>query len=1045
MYKDEIFDFSEKYSIDFENEKFEEILDAICRRANVDYEIRNRQIILKEKSSSSSRKNVQENITVSGKITDSSGVPLPGATVVVKGTTTGIITDVDGKYSIANVPGDATLVFSFVGMKTQEILVDGKTMIDVLMEEDAIGIDEVVAIGYGTMKKSNLTGSVLSVDMKGKEMSVSIDLPQALQGYLPGVNATGGGAAGTSGSFSIRGQTSLSASDNPLIVIDGIIFNGDISNININDVESIDVLKDASAAAVYGARSANGVIIITTKHGAESEKPLFDFNMSYGFQDISTTKRMDVMNGDQYAIRLVDYYYQQELNTWYKTNPNNASGKPERIDINDRNAVALQLLSVEEKENYLAGNEVDWVDKVLRSTAPIQNYSLSVSGQTDRTKYFLSTSYTNQKGVVLNDDFSRVTLRANFENKITNWFTLGLNTAYTNLDYSGTSCSLANALVASPFANSQDENGDYVMYLTDEIYMPHPISNYLPTDNLETSDNLNVLIKGVIDIPKIKGLNYEFNYSKYLDNAKDYNFYPSSTLSGSDDNGLATKSNTQEKGWLMNNILSYSRIFNNRHQVNTTLLYSREQREAESSALTSYGFDDETLGYNSMELGTTQSVETGAWDENSISYMARVNYVYNNRYLLTATFRRDGYSGFGAGNKYGNFPSVSVGWVVSEESFLETTEWLDFLKLRLSYGLNGNQGIGRYASLPKASSTYYTFGGNTIVGLSSSSLGNSGLGWESTSSINIGLNYAVLDQRISGEVDIYNAKTTDVLVSRNLPEITGYSSVYDNLGGIKNKGIELLLNTHNIKTMLLNWKSRFVFSMNRNEITKLYDDITEDTGNSWFVGEPIGAIYDYAIEGVWQEDDLYNGTIFSSYYPGMYKLEDHDNSGTTTAEDRYVIGCSEPNYRFGIQNSLSYKNFTFSFFLNSIQGGNGYYMKDNSDVVVAGGTDLAYRRNRSAIRPYWTPSNPVNNAPAMYYSPPASHGVYEDRSFIRLQDVSFSYDLEKLILNKFGVNSAQIYISGKNLHTWTKWSGWDPEENSTAMMRSVIAGIKINF
>ncbi len=863
-----------------------------------------------------------------------------------------------------------------------------------------------------------------------------------MQGYVSGVNASSGAMAGSSGSLSIRGQTSLSASDTPLIVIDGVIFNGSFADLNINDIGSIDVLKDASAAAVYGARSANGVIIITTKKG-QSEKPQFNFNMSFGYQDISPTKRTQVMNGDQYALRLVDYYYQQTLNTWYKTSPKDASARPTRIDDTNRNLVATYLRSTQEQENYLAGKEVNWIDEVTR-LAPIQNYNMSVSGKTDRTNYYLSASYIDQKGVLLNDNFKRTTLMSNFENKITNWLTVGLNSSYSHLDYSGVAADIDYALNASPLANVTDANGNYTRDVAGESVMRHPLGNTLTIDDVELSDKLNMLFTAKVNIPKIKGLTYEIDYSRYLTFGKHNDFYPASTYSGVDSNGLATKVHTEEKDWLINNILTYNRTFG-KHKVNATLLYSRENRKGESSNLNSGGFDITVLGYNSLELGKTQSVSSGAWEENSLSYMARVNYTFNDRYLLTSTIRRDGFSGFGANKKFASFPSVSLGWVASEESFMKNIDWLNLLKLRVSYGLNGNQGIGRYASAATMSSDNYVFGGTTAIGIYSSSLGNSDLGWESTASINLGLDYTILDQRISGQIDVYKAKTSDVLVQRALSSTTGYSNVYQNIGGIENKGIELSLTTRNIKTQNFSWESRFSFSLVRNKITKLYEGVTEDTGNSWFVGKPINSIYDYKVEGVWQEDDLFNGTIYSGYYPGMYKLKDYDTSGTiTAAADRKVIGYKDPNYRFSINNILTYKNFSFSFFINSIQGGNGYYLAENSGALVAGGTDYAYRENRTAVRPYWTPANPVNNAPAMYYSAPVGHGVYQSKSFVRLQDVTFSYDLKKEILKKYGFDNLQVYLSGKNLYTWTKWAGWDPE-SSSPMMRSIIAGIKLGF
>ena len=1037
-------DVDKKVSINIRNSLITDILNDLFNETGIIYKINNRQIALTSNALVINETGQQKSIT--GKVTDKNGQPLSGVTVVIKGTSNGTVTNMDGTFSFSDIPANATLAFSFVGMKSQELEVAGKSRIDVKMMEEAIGIDEVVAIGYGTMKKSDLTGSVIRVDMGRKEMAANIELTQALQGYLPGINAGASGNAGKAGALSIRGQTSLSASDEPLIVVDGIIFNGTLADVNVNDIESVDILKDASAAAVYGSRSANGVIIITTKRGT-SEKPLFNFNMYYGFQDISNTKRTHVMNADEYAVRMVDYYYQQELYVWYATNPANASDRPVRPDVTNKDLVTLRLRSTEEQENYAAGNEVDWIDKVQQN-APIQNYDLNVSGKTGRTNYFLSSSYTNQKGVLLNDQFKRETIRANFENTINDYLTLGLNTSYSHLDYSGLEARMDYALVASPLANIYDESGVYPTTLTNEYYQRHPLG-LTEADNKDITDNIFYVLTGKLNVPQVKGLTYEINYSQNLNFKKVNTFYPASIFEGAESNGLAEKNHTEERGWLLNSILSYSNTFGGKHKISSTFLFSRENRTGDISSLTASNFENATLGYNAMELGKLQSVESGAWEENSLSYMARVNYVYDNRYMLTTTFRKDGYSGFGADHKFANFPSVSVGWVVNEESFLNQAKWLDFLKLRLSYGLNGNQGIGRYASLATMAGTSYVYNGTTAIGIYPNSLGNSDLGWESTASFNLGLDYTILDQRITGQIDVYDSKTSDVLVERSVPPATGYSSVWSNIGEIKNKGIEIGLTTRNIKNPLFSWETRFIFSLNRNKISKLYEGVTEDLGNEWFVGKSIGAHYDYTVEGVWQEEDFFSGKINEGYYPGQYKLKSLNGDKIIDPDnDRSIIGYSTPNYRFGINNSFSLKNITFSFFLNSIQGGNGYYTDNNYEAVVAGGDDEAYRKNRTAIRPYWRPDRPVNNAPGMFYSPPVIHGVYESRSFVRLQDVSLSYDFKKALLEKWGFDNLQVYLSGKNLYTWTDWSGWDPEiynDANTPMMRSVIAGIKVSF
>ncbi len=1047
LYSPKLIDVERKVDIDVKSETIKDILTDLFDK-KVNFSVYDRQIILTPNEHSEIPSSLQQQNLITGTVTDKNG-PIAGANVVVTGTTVGAITDINGKFSIAVPQGSKSLTFSFIGMESQTIDIGSSNQIDVNLMEAAIGLDEVVVIGYGTMKKSDLTGSVVRVDMTGKGEAANVSILQALQGSTAGVSIGAGAVAGAEPSFAIRGQTSLSASDQPLVVIDGIIYNGSISDININDVESIDVLKDASSAAVYGSKSANGVMLITTKRG-KTDKPLFNFNMYAGAQSM-TNNPMRVMNAEEYAVRMVDFYYQQSLYGWYATNPTSAVGKPVRPDITDRNVVALRLRTQEERDNYLAGNEINWVDEVMRSAAPIQNYDLSVSGKTANTNYFVSGSYTNQQGIMLNDKFKRTTLHSSFENKVTDWLKIGLITSVSIRDYSGISTSLDDARNASPLANMFNANGiSYPMYLTGEAYMPHPFMPLLEDDVDITTSIINTL-SAKIDVPKIKGLTYEFNYSNTFLTGKKNDYYPSYTPIGSNLGGSGTKSTTEEKDWIFNNIVSYNLALGANHKLNATFLYSRENRKGENSFINAEGFDNEILGFNSVQLGKVITASSGAWEENSLSYMARVFYSFKNKYLLTGTIRRDGYSGFGANKKFAVFPSFSLGWVASEESFMKGLTWLNFLKLRTSVGVNGNQGIGRYSSFSKMANTAYVYGATSVIGVYPSNLGNADLGWESTLSYNIGLDYIVVNHRISGSIDIYKSKTSNVLVNRSIPGTTGYLNVWSNIGGIDNKGIELELTTVNVDRAV-RWETKFIFALDRDKITKLYGGKNdEDIGNGWFVGEPISAVYDYkAAGGVWTEDELYNHNIpVADFFPGQFRYVDLNKDGQIDANnDRTIIGYGIPNYRFGINSSLNYKNFTFSFFINSIQGGNNYYIMNNYANVISANLDVddTYRRNTTAVRPYWTPDNGVTNSPGIYSNPIITSGVYESRSFVRIQDVSLNYRFNQEFLNTLGIRGLTAYISGKNLYTFTKWSGWDPENvENTPMMRSIIGGISLSF
>jgi TonB-linked SusC/RagA family outer membrane protein len=996
---------------------------------------------------------------ITGTVTGTDGIPIPGVAVVVKGTTIGTNTDSNGKFSLSVPPSAQVLQFSFLGKETKEVPLGAANVYDVILSESTVGLDEVVVIGYGTQKKSDLTGSVVRVDMEQKTQLANVTVTAALQGVTAGVNVGATTSAGEAPDISIRGRTSLSATDAPLIVLDGIIYNGSITDININDVESIDILKDASATAVFGARSANGVMIITTKKG-KSEKPVFNVNAYYGYQDF-TNNPVKIMNGEEYAIRLVDFYYQQALYAWYAKMPTSDSdqgGKPVRGDITDRNFVASLIRTQEEKDNYLARKYVDWM-KEIEQPAPIQNYDISVSGKTNKTNYYLSGGYSDQKGRVMGDQFNRTSIHTSLENKITDWITIGINSTYAHRDYGGMSASYSNAMRASPLVDVKDAQGNYPVVLALETEYTHPLQLTV-VSNEDIRRNLFMLGYVKIEIPKIKGLTYDFNYSNNLSTSRDASFYPSATTrTGNANRGQANKNHSESTSWIFNNIVTYNRLFGGNHSVNMTLLFSREGRTGESSSLTSSGFDNEILGYNGMEFGTLPSLNTGGWEESSISYMARLNYAFKNRYLVTATVRRDGFSGFGGNKKTATFPSLSLGWVLSEEEFLKNLNVIDFLKLRTSIGANGNQGIGRYSSFSKMGSANYIFGASTAIGIYPSSLGNSDLGWETTTSYNVGIDLGVLSNRITASVDAYIAETSDVLVQRQLPRSSGYTSVWTNIGGISNKGIELSLKTINVEK-ILRWESRFAFSLNRDKITKLYGgEEDRDLGNNWFVGEPISAIYDYESDGykIWTEKEFYEGKIkIPRTYPGHIKIIDQNGDGDLDPNnDRKIIGYRTPNFRFSIANDLSYKNFTLSFFINSIIGGKRYYLGDNGELAFScyqagSGGDAAiqyiYRYNQVITNQYWSPDNGVTNAPALYFLPRQNIGYWISRGFVRLQDATLSYRFGKNITDALQIDGLQVYVSSKNLYTWTKWQGWDPETGDYAsLMRNVIAGIRLSF
>lgn len=1018
-------------SVDVENKKVEEVIDELFRGQDIAYKIDGRNILIEVKGASLIQSDQQK--TVSGKVTDSSGQPLPGVTVVVKGTTTGTITDFDGKYTLANVPGDATLVFSFVGMKSQEVPVAGKANINVTMSEESIGIEEVVAVGYGKMKKSDLTGSLIRANVEAFREMPNINIVQSLQGSVPGLNIGQVDEAGESPSMSIRGQTTINGNTSVLVVVDGIIFNGSLSSLNPNDIESIDILKDPSSMAIYGAQSANGVVIVTTKQGKTSEKPILNYTGSYSMESPSNTCHL--LNREEYIAKAADVYWERSyIAPDYKTLINNwkfsdYATDPEIVD------------------GYDNGTNFDWWDASTQ-LAFTTNHDISVRGKSSNLAYYISGNYTKQQGFIVNDGFERITTRINLENEIFDWFKVGIQSSASFADNSGITPTLIDILRMNPLVLPKDEEGNFIINPTGAN-----TTNPLVFSTANDFNKTNSLFGNFyldIDVPFIKGLNYRLNFgNEYI-----YNRHYQSSEFEDGANGAAYKINNNQYCWTFDNILTYSRSYNF-HRINATAVIGRKERKYESTTADGSIYSNLNLGYNNLSSAEIKTILSSAWDESSLYQMGRLNYAYKDKYLLTATLRRDGFSGFSKNNKFGLFPSFGLGWVVSDEDFMSVT-WLNNLKLRFSYGTNGNL-TGRYSSLAKVNVTpeyVYGDGGTTQYGKSVNSLANPNLSWEKTTGYNIGTDFSILKSRIDGTIDFYHSITNDLLFDMSLPDLTGFSSIKSNVGNIVNTGFEFIINGRIIDHRNLKWNTTINFSTNKNEIKSLVgldannDGVEDDlTASGLFIGEPIGAIYSYETDGIIQLGD----EIPTGYLVGTYNIKDVNNDGYYGAEDRSIIGHKEPEYRFGILNEFSYKNFTLRFFINSVQGGKNGYLKKNMPNVFLGWGGNVLRNNIYREWDYWTPSNPNALWPRLDQASAIDYPIYQDRSFVRLQDVSLSYTFDKIIVDRLGIKGLKIFVSGKNLLTLTNWIGWDPEvgsgldEGFRPVMKSMSLGVDFSF
>ncbi len=947
---------------------------------------------------------------------------LPGVNLIIKGTQRGVISDVNGKYELRISDQDAQLVVSFVGYLTQTIEIGSKTEIDINLKVDQKALDEVVVVGYGTQSKRFVTGAVTKVEMKQTENLPNTNVTQALRGRVAGVQFTDNGRPGQGGSILVRGPRSLSGGNNPLIILDGIIFNAGIQNINPNDIESMEILKDASAAAIYGSRAANGVILINSKKGT-TEKPTIRVNAFFGLSE--RAHKVKLLTPDRYIERMRDY--------------NRQAGLPAN-QLSD-------YLYPSEIANREAGRIVDHWDLVSQQGS-IGSYDVSLSGRTARTNYYLSASMVNEQGIYRNDQMKRISLRTNIENEVTKWLTIGLNSTFINRDQSGRIPSLSSNI--HPFSTPFYEDGEPQQYLLpeDQVSQGNPLYTALLTTNQTRFNNLFTNLFATVNFPFLEGLSYRLNYSPNYRWDNDYNFtrqdkhLPNNTT-------VASKFNRQDFDWVLENILTYKGQINENNSFDITLLYGRNHTGQEATTATATQLSSDVLGWDNLSLGGLFTNTSTAQISDGVSSMFRVNYRLKNKYLATFTVRRDGSSVFAANNKYATFPSAALSWIISDEPMMKNFKFMDVLKLRLSYGAVGNQAISSYQSLSASGIRRYVFGdgGLSSLGIFPSRMANSDLKWETTYTTNAALDFGLFKGRLNGTLEVYAMNTRDLLVQRSLPTMTGYTSVWTNLGATNNKGVEFTLNTINLRRGKFEWTSSLVFSRNKNKIVHLYNSDTnkdgkedDDIGNKWFIGQPMNVAYDYVFDGIYQEGD----NVPAGSKPGGVRVKDvNGDGGITPAGDRAIIGqTGQPNVRWGLSNSLEYGNLSFSFHINAMQGWIG-------SMDLAGNT-LQNDRNFNRIDyGWWTLENKSNTMPSLVYTNPLGHGYYVSRDFVRLQDVSLTFNLPKNWINKVHIANGRIFLSGKNLWTITKWPGADPEsgtdQNGIPLARTITLGVNVGF
>lgn len=981
---------------------------------------------------------------VSGTVTDENGLPLIGATVSLKADPSlGTVTDVEGAYQLQVPDGEGTLLFSYIGYQTLEEPIAGRTVINTTLTPDVAQLNEIVVVGYGSQRKSDLTGSLVSAPLEDFQESPNTNILQSLSGSTPGINIGQTSQTGEEPDIQIRGQSSLNGNQSPLIILDGVYYRGRLSDLNPKDIESVDVLKDASSKAVYGAQAANGVILITTKTGKTARKPIISYSGYYATQSPANELTPHGREGFLRGVRDVDWQngyagpdYTQENPDW--TVANNTGLFPPLL-------------------NGLAnGTDFSWYDEVT-SPGYITDHQLNIRGGSEHSTYFLSGGYTDQEGWILNDVYNRITARINLDLDITDWLTIGANTFGSFADNSGESPDFSQLPQMSPLAAPRDEAGNLIINpLGDNRLNPFLQS---ASDDRTLRNNVSGIFYSKVKLP-VRGLSYRINFS----NNYRWDAISNSSIYDAGQSGRAIKINRSTYDVLLDNILNYDRTFGNDHGLNLTFLYGFNTINYDENRAEGTNYSNLSLSYNSLEQAVIQQISSAAWEEKYLYQMARINYDFRNKYLITGTLRRDGFSGFSENNKFGLFPSVGLGWVLSREDFMDGFQGIDFLKLRASYGVNGNL-TTRYSSLAQvaaSANSQYVFGdgGSTENGQRVTSLANSDLSWERTAGINIGADFSLKNDKLSGSLDYYQSSTTDLLWNFVLPQITGFSSITSNIGEISNRGIELILNTAPVKGEKFSWDLSFNFAANDNRIESLLGEDGDGDGreddliaNGLFIGESIGTIYGYVVDGIWQIGDE---NIPNGFEPGLYQLRDLNGDGQITPEDdRQILGRREPAYQFGLQNTFRYGDFALKFFVKSIQGGNGSYLGENNPWAGGYGTPgTAQASNWFAEINYWTPSNP--DATFRRPGPDAAIGGrrYFSRSFVRLQDISLSYSLDQDLAERIGLQSLKVFLSGKNLLTITDWEGWDPETGQglgatqgTALpvMKGVTFGVDISL
>ena len=956
-----------------------------------------------------------QNIPVSGKVLSSlDGTPLAGVSVTINGTNTGTVTDADGTFRLNVNNKNSTLLFSYLGFAPQEVNVRNRATIDVELQPGDKSLDEVVVVGYGQLKRRDVTGAISSVSAKALS-EVPVNSPaQALQGRVAGLYAvTNGYRPGSDVTIRIRGNRSFSAGNDPLYVMDGIPLTGGLNDINPNDIESMEVLKDASATAIYGSRGANGVIIITTRRG-KSGKPVVSYDAYVGV--VKPLGRIEVFNGQEFAE--------------YKRESRRTSGKYRDSNPDSSDRVLFEPVELASIKN---NRYTDYQDMIVQNGIQ-QSHQVGVTGGNDLTRYGLSLGYFDDKGIISIQDFKRYTLRINLDQQLGTKVKVGASILGTHSIRNGFNLNpFDDVLAENPLGVPYDSLGNLIFLPTTDGQRTNPLNELLPGAYADENKRFRLFSALYGEVEILRGLKYRLNFGPDLIQNRDGRFNGRLTQDRKGGDPTASTSEDFVTSYTVENLLTYNKVVKEVHSLNLTGLYSVQTRSQDRTNISVQGVPIEDMQYSNVAAAPIISSVGSAYEKWSIlSYMARLNYVFDGRYLLTLTGRADGSSRFAPGQKWGFFPSVAIGWNVSNEKFLQDSRLINLLKLRASYGQTGNTGINPYVTLGGLNRTTYAFGTTAAYGYRPGTIPNERLKWESTASLNIGADFGIINNRVTGSLEWYQQNTHDLLLQRQLPLTSGFASILENIGSTRNTGYEVTISSINIDNEKnpngFSWSTDLNFAHNTEEIVELYGGKKDDVGNSWFIGQPIRVIYDYEKAGIWQTADKDLATTYSQK-PGQIRIKDQNNDGKINAADRVIIGSDVPTLSGGLTNRITFKGFDLAVFL---------FARFGSTITSAfhdGGWMQMQGRYNNLKVDYWTPNNPTNKYPRPDENSErpifSSTMRYFDGSFVKVRNINLGYNLPSSAVQKMRFQSLRLYVTAQQPLIFapyrSKEKGIDPE------------------